>query len=338
MPMYETNWRVSLSDWGRRLWTFEELVVSGHVLLNCSDGLLELVPGEQLVEAPDSQYKYNPSDLIGLPSLVAFHTRFPNTLPTLSLVSSLMNHACQLTISRWEDETLCLASILNMETAPLAALAPDDRMETLLREIQCFPARILFGNGPRLKKPGLGWAPTTFLKDHGCPASPEDRPGRYLVEPDVHGFVTTLGGYELVDCAVQIRRFAVLRVLEPGAPLLTMDYLAEHPDPRAEWYEMLHEVHTRDTPEPNIDFLPQVFHPPLKLILLGTNLLGPAILVHSVNHVGGTEVVEFLARFSVELFVDTARMRDGFSVEQLDWRKGEIVHARPIHEQRWVIT
>lgn len=68
------------------------------------------------------------------------------------------------------DETVCLATILNIPLSPYQEIQEKDdettagkRMEWFLKDINKFPMGLIFNNYERLKTPGFGWAPKTLL-------------------------------------------------------------------------------------------------------------------------------------------------------------------------------
>ncbi|KAL8898707.1 MAG: hypothetical protein Q9207_006567 [Kuettlingeria erythrocarpa] len=219
-------------------------------------------------------------------------------------VLSLMRHAHQLGTSRWEDETLCFASVFDLQTAPLAALPGHRRMEKFLREIGRLPAHILFGTGPLLEQPGTRWAPSTFLVKHEFPDNLENRDGYYGEVPDfmeTPGFVTTLGGYDLTQYARRSRQWALLKFVGPRKAL----------------YSICSTASPGDHPKQDSDlgYMPEDFPPSLKLIVLRKDLTGEAIWVQSIDKRVGTEKVKYIARFDVlkELGQENNAMDDFWS-------------------------
>lgn len=71
------------------------------------------------------------------------------------------------TTSRLEDESICIANLMNLDPLPLLATAHAERMQLLLRTIAYIPARSIFLVVPRLTIAGFRWAPTSFLNAKG---------------------------------------------------------------------------------------------------------------------------------------------------------------------------
>ena len=335
-----------MSDWARRLWTFEEnLVPEDRVLLKCKDGLLNLAKRYQQVidssplSAPRAEalYRYHPYDMLHVPQQTVLKSQCVDDT-SIYFLDAAVRQASNLSTSRWEDEALCLASIMNQETASLAKLPPEDRIERFLSKIQMLPAHILFGNGPRSGKPGLGWAPASFLVDHDWPESTrifEQHAGRYGTPPqfpNMKGFGVALGGYDLIKCAPWIRRDVLLKLPGLKAPIRYLRYRETLEDPRAwelEWWRGNCEVNSGP------GFMPETFPSPLKLIALHEDLLGPTLLVQSLQVNAGVERVRFIAKIDVCL-IDNPEL--SWEDTNLDWERGEVVHAVTIpREHRWFI-
>ncbi len=65
--------------------------------------------------------------------------------------------------SRIEDETLCLAQILQIDPAALLAAEAPERMRILLSHFTSIPSDIIFGNHDRYSEYGSRWMPKTLL-------------------------------------------------------------------------------------------------------------------------------------------------------------------------------
>ncbi|KAH6713435.1 hypothetical protein BKA61DRAFT_691343 [Leptodontidium sp. MPI-SDFR-AT-0119] len=67
------------------------------------------------------------------------------------------------TTSRLEDEPICIANLLGLDSGPIIREKPGDRMKLLLRTIHPLPTSIIFSHGERMLESGYRWAPRTFL-------------------------------------------------------------------------------------------------------------------------------------------------------------------------------
>ena len=72
-PSHELFRRLAISDWGRRLWTYEEFVVSeDHVVILCNDGFLNVAICFQNLESRfrrpvQGLYTYDSWDTLRIP-------------------------------------------------------------------------------------------------------------------------------------------------------------------------------------------------------------------------------------------------------------------------------
>ncbi|KAL8951382.1 MAG: hypothetical protein Q9222_002632 [Ikaeria aurantiellina] len=230
-----------------------------------------------------------------------------------------------------EDETLCLASIMNIKTAPLVALQPNRRMEKLLKDIDQLPAFVLFGTGPRLKEPGLRWAPSTFLANHGFPVV-HGRTGRYstLPEyPDVSGFAITLCGYGLTDCKTIPRPVPMRAVIEEHTYLFHLGLHQQFEDDE----ELFDTFDVGDGQSQKSIKLPSS----LRLIMLCDDLIGHGILVQYLDRNGDVELVRFVARAEVHQRKPGA-WSHCFGITGYEKPADTVVDADPVYDQRWLIT
>ncbi|KAL8782699.1 MAG: hypothetical protein Q9213_005178 [Squamulea squamosa] len=336
-PAHEFLWRLALSDWARRLWTYEEYRVSDdRVLVRCEEGFVDLsemfakfvsIP----LSAEDDAYQYDAYDLLHIPPRLhnaLYHaTKNEASVYPFFVSSVLAQQTSNLSTSRLEDETLCLASVLDFDTGPLTLLDPKDRMEKLLSDIEALPARILFGQGYRSERSGLGWAPAAFLVHHYWPPTVAGIPpvGHYRTIPKFggqKGFDVVLGCYELTKYAARILQQACLKLPGPNAPFRNLRYFEQMEDPRAWWLDWARGRCELDA-TPGL-FMPGKTVPRLKLILLRSFLEGPGILVQSLENSGGVERVRFIARVEVNPVVDYTKNWTWKSLK-LDWRQGVIV-------------
>ncbi|KAL8766909.1 MAG: hypothetical protein Q9209_006457 [Squamulea sp. 1 TL-2023] len=347
VPTCEFLWRLAVSDWARRLWTFEEFVVSGdRVVVSCQGGLVHLMSKVSLEykareirnRLDNASYEYKPLNMISLPPSL-LRRRYQSfesaSMENRFFFNNVMRKACNLSTSRWEDETLCLASTVDHETGPLAGLHPKNRMEYLLGAMETLPCNILFGHGSRSKKPGFTWAPLTFLIDHWWPIRPDLSMvgGKYHTMQafgDLKGFDVMLGGYTMCVHPHRIEGSAGLRL--PGE-LIPSQYLVhwkDLQDPRARWLEVLLNPNEDSA---GLELAPVDVPPQARLILLNQDLLGPGILVQFLQIKDGIQLVKFHATVVVR------PINMSGTEDRMNWRQGEVADVVPIPiTQRWFIT
>lgn len=129
--------RIVTSGWMQRLWTLQEAVLAKELTFELSDGIL---PAGDLLHGTELWVKRVQSDLARVmyrlsmdASEFGFHD-FANALRGR-------------TTSRAEDEIHAIASLLHVDALKLVNLPPDERMMTLLSDIQHFPSSIIFKGG-----------------------------------------------------------------------------------------------------------------------------------------------------------------------------------------------
>jgi hypothetical protein len=69
------------------------------------------------------------------------------------------------TTSDPDDQTICLATLLDIDVAPLLQMPAENRMKHLVSQLRAFPAHSIFYRGDRLNDDGFSWAPKGIL---GC--------------------------------------------------------------------------------------------------------------------------------------------------------------------------
>ena len=351
-PIHEMSWRLDLSDWARRLWTYEECVVSeDRVLFKCKDGLLAIpdLARESIANStPKSTgpYEYKALDMISHPRFVdrmVMNQEAPSDPPFPGVFIVLMARSVStLTTSRSGDETLCLASVLDQNTKELAELPAESRMERFLREIQFFAPHILFGGGPRSKESGLGWAPATFLMPHMFPIPLKMQSfdfGHYCSPAgcaETKGFVVALCGYDLTKCA---RRLALSSaMIPPGSnrPTHRLVYCDILDGSSAEWFDLIKGSGENSASNESQEWMPEELPLSVKLILLREDLQGEAILVESLDRKAGLDCVKFIARMIVRKEDGAPDLGDA-TTQSID--KGRMVEATPIpKDHRWLIV
>jgi hypothetical protein len=157
--------RIIFSAWSRRLWTFEEGMVSWDKLsIQFRDGPLDF---STLKRASQTQLGSMASTL-----RLECLSEAKRCLPRLSdfegaktdLVAGITDACKYRTTSRLSDETFCLASVAGLHLDNiLEATSPADRMRLFLLQLHDLPADIIFGVTPKLQIQGFRWAPTSFL-------------------------------------------------------------------------------------------------------------------------------------------------------------------------------
>jgi len=121
--------------------------------------------------------------------------------------------------SKIEDEPVCIATILGMDTKALLEVPLEDRMKSILMNYEdIIPSGIIFGKGPRVKKLGSRWVPCSFMcPDFNWSGKTEQITDRGLmasypslifrpIDANIQGNANILGEhFGLVDCSTGVR-------------------------------------------------------------------------------------------------------------------------------------
>ena len=153
--------RMLCAGWMKRLWTFQEAVMA-DTTPNCSK--IDVQFSEGCLEF-NSLMGNNLRSLYHTESAVnALYSSFPQFQSKDKMFGFLARALEYRTTSKIEDEALCLASILGIDTKPIAnASTAEQRVRTMYILMEQVPNSILFHRSTRLDLQGFRWAPATLL-------------------------------------------------------------------------------------------------------------------------------------------------------------------------------
>jgi Heterokaryon incompatibility protein (HET) len=169
----EQMMRFACCSWLRRLWTLQEGVLGKKIMLQLSDGAIDMV--RDIVE------KLRDNKIQGFFEL--HQTILTELMEFFWRIQLLRDHsggpkiiklwnACQdRTTSEAQDEAVCLAIIFGLDVKALMEEAPEKRWQCFLLQQQTFPKDLLFTSGPRMSQLGYRWAPSTFIRRTASQAS-----------------------------------------------------------------------------------------------------------------------------------------------------------------------
>jgi len=98
------------------------------------------------------------------------YIRLPKRVPADSLSPDYLFHWMLLlvmsrSISKEEDEPICLAYLLRLDSRTVLDMPPEERMLSfLLTHQHLIPSGILFGQKPKMKRPGCRWVPRSLTQ------------------------------------------------------------------------------------------------------------------------------------------------------------------------------
>lgn len=163
--------RFSISAWNSRLWAYPESALPPRHYIRGQDIVFQLETLQQLVL--DGEFQDSITHSLNLFAAASFSVmmRNPSSISTSKTsdleMQNLLTTASKRMTSRPEDETICIATYLGLDVAPLLNSPPARRMETLLSLLPTIPANLLWGSGPRIITKGFRWAPASFLQPYG---------------------------------------------------------------------------------------------------------------------------------------------------------------------------
>lgn len=162
----ERELRMITSDWMRRVWTLQEALLT-------RPGNLYWQFKEQALAGDEIWVNNDEHDPLCISyRMSAFERRLPalSTTPrsTLSLSNDFLDVIYALryrSLSRIEDETICIAPILGFGRAELLQTKdPLERIRIFLSLWGEIPSYVLFIEGERMDRPGCRWLPTSFIR------------------------------------------------------------------------------------------------------------------------------------------------------------------------------
>lgn len=236
--IYEKCVRLVISNWQHRLWTLQEGVLSTQTCFVLQDGVITL---DELKEQEGRKQKaespgffdritlgvqivpvFNLSLFLDVESETPEQKRASNFTVLIPTINNRVT-------TRQEDETVCMATLLRIDTHQLQTISSplsskelralprvqreaeeqrvcDERMKFFLCQIQTFQANIIFNRLERIPSDGFRWAPRSFLGQSGSliteipgPQSSDHTDGHILKSGDtdtdtVEGFVVEFPG------------------------------------------------------------------------------------------------------------------------------------------------
>lgn len=234
--IYEKCVRLVISNWQHRLWTLQEGVLSTQTCFVLQDGVITL---DELKEQEGQKQKEES------PGFFDRVTNGVQIVPVFNLSLYLdvevetpeQKRASNFTVliptinnrvtTRQEDETVCMATLLRIDTNQLQGISSpltakelralpriqreaeeqrvcDERMKFFLCQIQSFEANVIFNRLERIPSDGFRWAPRSFLGQSGSliteipgPQSAGHTNGQIIKSGDtdtVEGFVVEYPG------------------------------------------------------------------------------------------------------------------------------------------------
>ena len=204
LDIIENMVRVVCSTWMQRLWTLQEAFFAQRLWIQFQDAAVNLDSVVAKSICLPKTAKNRPFFNIGISTIASIRQK-PKHFATseykheLTLASSVPGRS----VSAIEDEAICLSSVLNLAMERVVYTQAAERMQEFWRLLSDDPARIprrvLFGNIPRLKAKGFGWAPSTVLK---LDSETSLQPDGGVLELNASGLVFTYPGFRLTSISL----------------------------------------------------------------------------------------------------------------------------------------
>jgi hypothetical protein len=182
----EATVRINTGIWSKRMWTLPEGVVARNLHFDLKDGLLSA--GE--LRSRYERAKHNPTNRehhvykagwLFSPYMFSMRHKVdgaPASLGEGKMESQQVAHVWQAMqwreATRIEDETLCLARLLDLDPMPILmadsskrSSLKSQRMVEFLKLLDLhigIPSGMIFLPGPKLNVNGLGWAPSSWMR------------------------------------------------------------------------------------------------------------------------------------------------------------------------------
>jgi len=191
--IYEKAARIYLSNWQHRLWTLQEGALAQQLSIQFKDGPMTLdeikdVSFQAQSNGPSPQFYSGISHGLGVVPIFNLYFALDlekDNLPAVGeLFTPLIPTVNGRTTTKFEDETVCMATLLRLNIVDLQAISTsraerekmtkkeaaidearicDARMKKFLCMVGSFEQRIIFNHLPRMTSNGFRWAPCSFL-------------------------------------------------------------------------------------------------------------------------------------------------------------------------------
>lgn len=323
--------RLKLACWMRRLWTLQEGVLGKDTCMQFADGTKTL----RQIDAEVAQE--------GLKNAQLLYTRYSFLARTF--FGPFVRHTTQATNQnfanvwktiQWRstthriDETLCLATLLGLDPAPLFTVPDTDydrRMIKLLQMVKTLPLILFFQPPPRLSQHGFRWAPKSFLNCfRDIPTAPfRVVGGKGEIGPNMSGLSFRKPGLAMLPTTAQ----------ETALPMPSIGELFKMTIPQQDGSSLLFGVYYHEETDRmtrNVDGTGDLKWPAVIAMNPVTNVNAMGVLVDIVNKDTTTGTIEanFIALISL-FSLSTALLGPV-------WQKNRTYVAENLpQEQSWLV-
>ncbi|CAN9358012.1 unnamed protein product [Alternaria alternata] len=155
--------RILSCTWNQRLWTYQEAAIAQNLRFVFPDGIFDI---DVLIDDISTISLSNPSLVLKGQILRGYaglrHFRQIENEPGKKLVF-LMDAMRLRSTSVASDESLCLSTLMGLDTEKIFETRPDDRMLQFWSMLDSIPRQALDDQSPKLKELHFSWAPESLL-------------------------------------------------------------------------------------------------------------------------------------------------------------------------------
>ena len=169
----EVNMRIKCSTWIRRLWTIQEGVLAKRLIFQFAEKPHTVMAGSILWHARQNDLKVNYYNSVGWDCSLYFDTYDHKEINRIPMIWKILLPHRSVTVGT--DEPICGAILMDFNLDHMMKDEPKGEGEDIQKEIMSYrmskfwsmhkhlvPVAVLFVQGPRLKKRGYSWAPSSF--------------------------------------------------------------------------------------------------------------------------------------------------------------------------------
>ncbi|KMK58675.1 hypothetical protein Y699_07902 [Aspergillus fumigatus Z5] len=178
-PALDKVARLYLSNWTKRLWTHQEGFLPSLVYIQFSDRPVELRALAEEFMTYNREHLEKSGKYLGFPfaanlRLLDLYSALRGLMKLVKekwmLYEPLAHHLSPRRSTRLADETVCMATIIDIDLDRIQAISGDDdegvaeeRMAAFLEQFGTFDRSVIFNDYERLNKAGYRWAPKSLL-------------------------------------------------------------------------------------------------------------------------------------------------------------------------------
>lgn len=323
--------RLKLACWMRRLWTLQEGVLG-------KDTYMQFADGTKTLRQIDTEVAQE-----GLKNAQLLYTRYSFLARTFfgpfvryTTQATNQNFANVWKTIQWRstthriDETLCLATLLGLDPAPLFTIPDTDydrRMIKLLQMVKRLPLVLLFQPPPRLSQHGFRWAPKSFLNCfRDIPTVPfRIVSGQGEIGPNMSGLAFRKPGLAMLPTVAQ----------ETALPMPSIGEIFKLTTFQQDGSSLLHGVYYHeelDRMTINVDGTSALQRPAVITMTPGpkTNEMGVLVDIIKIDTTTGVIEANFIALISL-FSLSTTLLRPL-------WQKNKTYLAEQLpHDQSWLV-